>query len=106
MATVGGVIARTRLAVLQAAAAELVEHGIAAADTDRIARAAGVDAADISAAWPQRDLLLQDAVRAALRGDGTGLRGEPRAALMASLEHAAAGDGRWAAVLAEVAAQQ
>lgn len=89
--------------VLQAAAAEVVEHGIAAADVDRIARSARVDVADVTAVWPRREALLREGVLAALGDGATGLRGDDRARLLASLDEAAVGDPYWADVVATVA---
>lgn len=103
-------IARTRLAVVRAAVAELCAHGIAGADVGRIAVAAGVDEPVVRDTWPHPDELLREALEAALAGLDTGgadglaahLRQAGVTGLLASLVDASWRAPFWAEVLAGV----
>lgn len=103
-------IARTRLAVVQAAVAELREHGIAGADIGRITLAADVDESVVRDTWASRDELLREALEAALAeldtGGADGLAARLRQArvtgLLASLVDASWRDAFWADVLAGI----
>lgn len=104
-------IARTRIEVLRAAAAELAVHGIAGADLGRIAASAGVDDAVVLAGWPRFEDLLSEALLAALAdidsggaaGVAAALRRGPIAGLVATVVDAAFRDPFWEDVLVGLA---
>lgn len=58
-----------RQAVLDAALAELVDHGYAGLGMDRVAERAGVNKTTVYRRWPDRESLVTDAVLAVAAGD-------------------------------------